>query len=144
MKANSLRAAALYLWERELGQPYLWAGDDPILGFDCSGLVVEVLKAVGVLPRIGDWTAEALAVHFQSRETTRLRPGCLLFYNRHHKIGHVEVVWKVIGDRVLTIGAAGGGRKTKTREDAAEQNAYVKVRPAKIGWVRAVDPFIGG
>ena len=32
-----------------LGTPYRWGGDDPILGFDCSGFIVEILKSVGVL-----------------------------------------------------------------------------------------------
>ncbi len=140
---TTLRDTAIFLWEREIGQPYIWGGDSPIEGYDCSGLVIEALKAVGVLPRLGDWTSEGLFIYFQKRQTKKLKPGCLLFYNRGHKIGHVEIVWRVIGDRALVIAAAGGGSKTKTREDAAEQNAYVKVRPLREGWMRAVDPFIG-
>ena len=143
MRHTTLRNTATFLWERELGQPYVWGGNDPIYGFDCSGLVIEILKAVGVLPRIGDWTSEQLYLYFKNRETSRLRPGCLLFYVRSHKIGHVEIVWRVIGKTTLVIAAAGGGSKTKTREDAAEQNAYVKVRPIREGYARAVDPFEG-
>lgn len=139
---KNLRAIALYLWEKELGKPYRWGGDDPIGGFDCSGLVIEHLKSVGVLPRSGDWTADGLAKRFQGREVTTLKPGCLLFWFRGQKIGHVEIVWHVVGDRVLTIGASGGGSRTKTEADAERQNAYIKVRPASPEWVKAVDPFI--
>lgn len=138
---DTLRSTALWLWERELGQPYKWGGDDSVEGFDCSGLVIEILKAVGKLPRLGDWTSWQLADQFRKHRVKRLVPGCLLFYNRGGRIGHVEIVWKVLRDEVLVIAASGGGSKTLTREDAAEQNAYVKVRPARQGWVLAADPF---
>ena len=138
----SLRSIALHLWEKELGKPYRWGGDDPIAGFDCSGLVIEHLKSVGILPAQGDWTAAGLAKRFEGREVTKLRPGCLLFWFRGSKIGHVEIVWHVVGERVLTIGAAGGGSRTQTEADAERQNAYIKVRPARPEWVKAVDPFI--
>jgi hypothetical protein len=135
------------LWERELGTPYRWGGDDPIEGFDCSGLVIDPLQAVGILPDPGDWTAADLAEHFGDRRVTNeddLQPGCLLFWENKAgtRIVHVEIVWHVFRERILCIGARGGGSRTTTREDAAAQNAYVKVRPARPGWCRAVDPFI--
>jgi cell wall-associated NlpC family hydrolase len=46
-----------------LGTFYIWGGDDPS-GFDCSGLAIECLKSVGVLPREGDWTAQDLSAMF--------------------------------------------------------------------------------
>lgn len=141
MKRETIRDVALWLWGRELGQPYKWGGDDAIDGWDCSGLIIEILKAVGVLPRVGDWASWQLADEFRPKMVTKPTPGCLLFWNRGGRIGHVEVVWKIIGTHVLTIGAAGGGSATQTEEDAAAQNAYVKVRPARQGWVLAVDPF---
>jgi hypothetical protein len=139
---KNLRSIALHLWEKELGKPYRWGGDDPIGGFDCSGLVIEHLKSVGILPAQGDWTAAGLAKRFEGREVTKLRPGCLLFWFRGQKIGHVEIVWHVVGERILTIGAAGGGSRTQTEADAERQNAYIKVRPARPEWVKAVDPFV--
>ena len=48
-----------------LGTFYTWGGDDPS-GFDCSGLVIECLKSIGVLPRSGDWTANTLSKKFVS------------------------------------------------------------------------------
>jgi cell wall-associated NlpC family hydrolase len=136
------RALALALAERELGKPYLWGGDDPITGFDCSGLQVEILKATGRLPREGDWSAATLAKQFPSVAT--LQPGALVFWNRGTppKIGHVEMVYAVYGDTILTIGASGGGSGTTTREQAIKDNAYTKIRPIVPGWVWAVDPFI--
>ena len=31
-----------------IGTPYVWGGDDPMGGFDCSGFCIEVLKGVPV------------------------------------------------------------------------------------------------
>jgi len=121
-----------------LGKLYRWGGDDPA-GFDCSGLMVEILKCVGRLPRDGDWSAAQLAERFPA--TAVLRPGVMVFWNRGTGIGHVEMVWAVHGGVVLTIGASGGGSATISDEAAIRANAFVKIRPVVPGWVKAVDPF---
>ncbi|MHC4867452.1 MAG: NlpC/P60 family protein [Planctomycetota bacterium] len=139
------REAALWVWERQLGEPYLWAGDDPLGGFDCSGLAGEGLRSVGVIGRADRYASFQLAEMWQA--TTDIKPGCLLFWNRRQqdgsqRIGHVEIVWRVLDDgTVLTIGASGGGRKTDTLQDAIDSDAYVKIREAVKPWVKAVDPF---
>ena len=129
-----------------LGLQYSWGGNDPIAGFDCSGLVIEALKSVGVLPRVGDWSAHAL-LHdiFRDRPrvpTSELRPGCLVFWARADgHIRHVEMVYAVLERRAVTIGASGGGSATTTVAEAIRADAYVKIRPVAPGWVAAVDPF---
>lgn len=144
---TSKRAIALAVWGDQHGRPYIWGGDDPILGFDCSGLVLEGLKAAGVVPRDFDATAHTL-LHavFASKprlhQPLDLRPGCLLFWeDKTGKIRHVEIVAAVVNGTVWTIGASGGGSKTPDAAAAAAQNAYVKVRPAAPGWTAGVDPF---
>lgn len=138
------REAALWIWEKQIGKPYIWGGDDPILGFDCSGLVLEGLIGIGMVPKGKDHTASSLALDvFGSKKALtkdKLQPGCLLFWQNNTKIFHVEIVWQVIEGLVLTIGASGGGSKTPTKEAAAAQNAYVKIRPAG-GWSIGIDPF---
>lgn len=137
---DSLREAALNIVERELGKPYIWGGDDPISGWDCSGIVIEALKATGRLPRNGDWRAADLAAMFP--KVTVPSRGDLVFWNRGGKIGHVEMIWAIYGPgNLFTIGASGGGSGTMTREDAIKQNAYVRIRPIEPGWIMAVDPF---
>ena len=46
-----------------LGTPYRWGGDDPLEGFDCSGLVQELLASIGSDPP-GDQTSQKLYDHF--------------------------------------------------------------------------------
>ena len=141
---GSLRACALFVWESFLNIPYRWGGDDPLDGVDCSGLVLEGLKAVGIVPRELDTTADGLLnVTFKSAtrvtDPHQLRPGMLVFWGV--PIRHVEIVWQVFPDRVLTIGASGGGSATVDRAAAVQQNAYVKIRRVTPGWLAAVDPF---
>lgn len=116
-----------------LGRPYVWGGDDPIDGFDCSGLVIECLKSAGALPRSGDWTAAQLYERF--RRTTEPGEGFLVFYG--DPINHVELCL----DETFSIGASGGGSETTTRENAIRQNAYIKIRPIRPGAFGFVDPF---
>jgi len=110
-----------------LGRPYVWGGDDPMRGFDCSGFVIEVLKSVGMLPREGDWTAAQLFDRFNVMTDPLI--GGLVFYRGYEsgKIIHVELLI----DEEHSIGASGGGSKTMTGQDAIDQNAYIKVRPWK-------------
>lgn len=141
----SRRDLALAIGERLLFKPYLWSGNDPLAGFDCSGFVIELLKSVGILPRSGDWTAEELRQKFQPQRTSTLRPGCLVFWRNAGATAarHVEVVYEVIGGVAYTIGASGGGSATTSLQAAIEQDAYIKIRPATEGWFDAVDPFKG-
>jgi len=120
-----------------LGKPYLWGGDDPIDGFDCSGFCIEILKSVGVLPRGGDWTAAGLYRRFTNRNIPQ--EGCLVFWHKNNHVIHVEYC---LDDRV-SIGASGGGSNTTDEADAIRQNAYIKVRPfhTRTGLYGFVDPF---
>jgi len=138
MKTN--REMAIKIAWNMWGIPYLWGGDDAVGGFDCSGMCIEILKSVGVLPRKGDWTANGLRNLFISKEVGFVWPGCLVFFGNEDLITHVE--FAVSED--LCIGASGGGRRTLTWRDAVKQNAYIKVRPwATRGGVKSfADPFI--
>lgn len=110
-----------------LGKPYLWGGDDPVAGFDCSGFCIEILKSVGMLPRRGDWTAQGLWNKFEKYEVDKPSLGSLVFWtnSRGDRIIHVEMAL----NSHLCIGASGGGSKTTNIEHAINQNAYIKVRP---------------
>jgi len=133
------RDAALGYLDSFLGVFYRWGGDDPS-GWDCSGLMVEVLQGVGVLPRVGDWSAEMLRKRFTPAHVP-IR-GCLAFrMNATGQAVHVGMVWDVTDDgAALVIEAGGGDSTTKTEADAIKANAFVKLRPVWAGAVYA-DPF---
>ena len=126
---------------RFLGKPYVWGGNDPVAGFDCSGLVIEIFKSVGLLPAQGDWSADGLMNMFKDKVTQTPSEGCLVFYGDGGKATHVEMVISVINKSVLTIGANSGGSGTRTLQDAINQDAYIKIRPIKTNPIMIVNPF---
>lgn len=111
-----------------VGRPYMWGGDDPMEGFDCSGLVIELLKSVDLLPRVFDTTSQGLYDHFfsSSLELKVPRFGALCFYGRSLKrITHVGMAI----DSFRLIEAGGGNSLTRSEKKASEQNAFVRIRP---------------
>jgi cell wall-associated NlpC family hydrolase len=122
---------------------YKWGGDDPS-GFDCSGFVIECLKAWGKFPRKADMTADGLKYRFRNQQIQTPVPGCLVFWLNPQGIAyHVEIAinsWQ-------SIGASGGGSSTLTIEDAIRDNAFIKIRPIDSrqpsGRFLYLDPFMG-
>jgi cell wall-associated NlpC family hydrolase len=79
----SAAARAVALAKTQLGVPYLWAGDDPSTGFDCSGLLEWAWRGVGkVLPH----SAELMYQVTRRMAVADLQPGDFIFYGSpiHH------------------------------------------------------------
>ncbi|HEV7959365.1 MAG TPA: NlpC/P60 family protein [Acidimicrobiales bacterium] len=69
--------AAVRYAESQLGVPYVWGGETPGVGFDCSGLVQWAWGKAGIsIPRTTETQWPAL-LHVSP---TELQPGDLLFY----------------------------------------------------------------
>lgn len=114
---------------KHVGLPYRWGGDDFIEGYDCSGFVIELLQAAGVIPHGQDLTAQGL-YNFMSVKGTEMdeRPclGALAFYGKsREQVTHVAFVL----ERYTMIEAGGGGRTTTDEEKASRQNAFIRLRP---------------
>ena len=136
------RDIAIDTLKRQLGLPYKWGGNDPMAGFDCSGLIVEVLQSAGILKSGSDYTADMLSKKFE--ETDVLAPGNLVFWdwNNDGRIDHVQMIAFIDEDgEIFTVGASGGGPNTNSEQDAIVQNAYVKLRPLIKGYTMVSDPF---
>lgn len=135
-----LRDASVEYIKKWIGHFYLWAGDDPS-GFDCSGLIVEVLQSVGILPHKSDFTADGLFQKYKNHIRSPGYKGCLVFWmsRTQDKAIHVEIMV----DNYHVVGASGGNSKTKTIADAVKQNAFVKMRPISYrGYnYKICDPF---
>lgn len=124
MSPSLLKAYALQF----VGVPYLWGGDDPMSGLDCSGLVQILLESAGQDP-VGDQTAQALYNYFSKHgEYGVIDTGSLSFYGKSHdRIIHVGFLL----DKTTMIEAAGGGARTVDEAAAIAQNAFVKLSPVK-------------
>ena len=139
LRAAYLRNKAVEYAYSFIGIPYIWAGDDPLSGYDCSGFVHEILQAVGLEPHGADSSAHGLYERFSKYEVACGYAGCLVFWFTSNLATHVMLMV----DDMLCIGAAGGGSKTLTREDAIKANAFIKVRPVNYRGQNyvIVDPF---
>jgi len=128
--------------------PYLWGGDDPIAGLDCSGLVIDCGKAVGLFSGGYDATASGVFDHLSKRGKTLADasawPGSLLFWGEAAdpaSIYHVGIYLNT----GLMVEAGGGGSKTTDLAAAIKQNALVRIRPvsSRTGKIFYADPFTG-
>ena len=79
------KAVALAMKAKQAGTPYVWGGNSLTKGIDCSGLVQQVYRQLGIdLPRVTYDQAKA----GKQVSTNDLRPGDLVFYNN---LGHVGI-----------------------------------------------------
>jgi cell wall-associated NlpC family hydrolase len=116
---------------RFIGQPYQWGKQGPIF-WDCSGFILEVLKAFGRVDDKVDMTAKDLFRYLLNNNwKVGLQAGSILFFggreSQFEKISHVGIAY----NRSLFIGANSGNSTTKTLDKAIEQNAFIKLRPIR-------------
>jgi hypothetical protein len=128
---------------RFIGKPYIWGGQGP-LGLDCSGLVVECMRACGLVSRTYDDTAQGLYLKYRDRikSPNGVLVGDLVFYGKNvAAITHIGIVVAVVGEEVFTVEAVGGRRGTQSPEDAQAHQAMVTIRPMRDDAVAAVNLF---
>lgn len=86
--------AAVRAAESQLGVPYVWGGETPGIGFDCSGLTQWSWAQAGVsIPRTSQ-TQYATVPHVPLSD---LQPGDLLFYYNLDGTGTVDHVAMYVG-----------------------------------------------
>lgn len=108
-----------------LGLPYIYGGNSPLTGLDCSGFVCELLKSCGVLSMHEDLSAQLLYNKFAVISPNRYGLGSLAFYGKAaNDVSHVALCL----DPYRMIEAGGGDRATLTKMDAASKNACVRIR----------------
>jgi cell wall-associated NlpC family hydrolase len=95
----------------QIGTPYIWGGETPGVGFDCSGLVQAAYKAAGVtLPRVAQNQYDA---------TTKLGPGAplapgdLVFFGSGPAIDHVGLFVGLLGGTAVMVDAPFTGARVR-------------------------------
>lgn len=103
--------------------PYVYGGNNPLQGMDCSGLVCWVLKRFNLLKKEEDLSAEGLYNRFSQSSKTIKDPeaGALLFFGKR-EITHVAIAITL----TRMIEAGGGDHTTTNRAIATAQGAMVR------------------
>ena len=123
--------------------PYIYGGQGP-LGIDCSGLIIEGFRAIGLIGAKADFNAQGLHDYFSALHLgMSIREGelgALAFFGR--KKSEIVHVGFCLNDKLMI--EAGGGDKTVTDlETAKTKNAFVRMRPlnSKRDLVAIILPF---
>ena len=136
MTEDEVRARVVLAALHDLGVPYSWGGNDPLVdgGLDCSGAVLRWLRAGGI--DLQDQTADRL--HASLAAIGEGGVGDVAFYGRDGVATHVALV--IAPDGLAVIGANGGGapRRDETR------SAYLDRMRAAGARVRIEDERMGG
>ncbi len=115
----------------QVGTPYIWGGETPGVGFDCSGLVQAAYKVAGIaLPRVAQDQFDAGSTLPQG---TVLQPGDLVFFGTGpRQVSHVGLYLGVQGGRTMMV-------------DAPHTGADVRVEPFPVtpGATWGSDIFVG-
>lgn len=133
-----------------IGTPYHWGtehGGDDFAGMDCSGFFSEYLQSVGIAPHKMRTTADGWCRWLKTKGAfVKLDCGMGIAQFHLDKTGHAYHVMVGI-DEHLVIGASGGTSDVLNDDDAADANAFVKMRPKNYVHkslnrrIEYVDPF---
>ena len=111
------RDSVVRLARAQLGRRYLFGGTTPA-GFDCSGFLKYLMRAMGVeLPRTAAQQAQA-GVEIP-RDPRLLRPGDILTFGRGNRVTHVGMY---IGDGKYIHASSGAGRIVESRLDRPQSH----------------------
>jgi len=112
---------------KTFGKPYIWGGSGPN-EFDCSGLILHILKPLKLLPQ-RDMSADDLYRYFLISGTLNATGlGSLAFFGSLDKIIHVGFAL----DPYIMINASGGNPECINNEIAKRFNASVKIEPISL------------
>lgn len=95
---SSFRQQVINKTMMEIGTPYVWGGNSLVTGVDCSGLVQQIYREMGIsLPRTAQEQFEygKSGVHGTQTSLANLSPGDLVAwkggYDRGRYIGHIAI-----------------------------------------------------
>ena len=109
--AHSLRDSIVSLARAQIGKRYVYGGESPSRGFDCSGLVQYVAAALKIrVPRTA--RLQARVGDAIPADTSRLLPGDVLTFGSGKSISHVGIY---VGDGRMVHASTAAGKVIETK-----------------------------
>jgi cell wall-associated NlpC family hydrolase len=109
--ARSLRDSIVALARAQVGKRYVYGGESPSRGFDCSGLVQYVAAALHIrLPRTA--RQQAHVGDAIPADTSRLLPGDLLTFGNGKTVSHIGIY---VGDGRMIHASTAAGKVIETK-----------------------------
>jgi len=104
--ASALRDSIVALARAQLGTRYVLGGTNPNRGFDCSGLISFLARALNLdVPRTADQQSRVGQAVATDRKL--LRPGDLLTFGSSKRVSHIGIY---IGDGKFIHASTGAGK----------------------------------
>ena len=107
--------------------PYIYGGNNPLTGWDCSGFVIEILRSFGLVK--GDHTCQGLYKYLSQKNwRSQLAEGSILFFGEsRNQIVHIAIAL----NKSIMIECGGGVSSTRTLTLAKRRGACVRIRPIR-------------
>ena len=113
---------------------FISESDDPIFGWNCSGLLSEGLRGVGMIGHRERLSVLEIYKRFADKAVNSPPiKGDILFYGTMKPGAEPELVHvAAMLDDYHIIEAGGGNGSVDTDEEAAKKNAFVRIRPVEF------------
>ena len=113
-----------------LGVPYVWGGDNPKTGFDCSGFVQRALADCNMYAFDRDRTSQTLYHYFKSRGLrSGIETDSVLFFGKD--VDHITHIAIALNDELM-IEAGGGDSSTTQNNTHLRSDARVRIKPINL------------
>lgn len=127
-----------------VGVPYVYSGNNPISGWDCSGFVNEVLKSMGVINWRLDLNAQGIKETLLKTNHESIFPICeegsILFFGKSkNSVSHVAIAL----NNKLMIESGGGDSTTTSIDEAKKRGAFTRIRPIRTDLVESIRLIYG-
>ena len=121
--------SAASIGNKYLGIPYVYGGNNPKTGLDCSGFVLLVLREMYPDKQINDMSSYQIPEFAQNElgytKTDTPQTNALLFWHNGNRIYHVA--FAINSHDMIMAGGNGSGPECTTIEYAKKHGAKVKI-----------------